>query len=508
MDPGKTQILLGPPGTGKTSTLLDFMVAELAGGVNPRRIGFMAFTKKAAEVAKTRALDPEGPLRLSDQDLPYFRTLHSLAFRQLGMKRDQVMQWGHYRELGEKLGMSLRSRKNVDDGTIYGMTKEERMMFLEGLSRIKQEDLRTTWSDSDEEEINWWELERYARALKEYKASRLVIDYTDMIEQFVAQWKTVVPTLDVLFIDEAQDLSPLQWAAVEKIAARAQRIYVAGDDDQAIYKWAGADVQRFIDLKGNTRVLDVSRRIPSAVHPLAESIAKQISNRREKEYKPRDRAGSVRWYGDAEEVDLSEGKWLLLARNGYILSALEEMCMRSGLSFESVGHSPLQSDSLKAIKSWEALRQGGSVPIEEIMMIVKFMTPGKNIRKDVKELLKKADKETFLSMERLRDEYDLSTSAIWHESLDRLPEQEKEYFLAARRRKEKLLKPRITISTIHAAKGGEAENVMVLTDMSYRTFCEMQKYPDDENRVWYVAVTRCSEALHLVSPKTNLCYEM
>jgi superfamily I DNA/RNA helicase len=506
LDPTKTQILLGPPGTGKTSRLLEIMETEMRGGVDPRRVGFMAFTRKAADVAKGRAIER---FKCTEKDLPFFRTLHSLAFRQLGIKRDQVMQWSHYKELGEKLGMALRSRKNVEDGTTYGMTKEERMMFLEGLSRIKQEGLRDTWGDSDEEEIDWFELERYARALKEYKASRLVIDYTDMIDQFVEQHKVTVPTLDVLFIDEAQDLSPIQWAAVELIAAKAKRIYLAGDDDQAIYKWAGADVQHFINLQGNVKVLDQSHRVPSNVHPLAESIAKQIRKRRIKEYKPRNFAGAIRWYGDAEEVDLSRGTWLLLARNGYLLSGIEEMCIRNGFSFESVSHSPLQSDSLKAIKSWETLRKGNAVPIEEAMLVARFVTPGKGIRKETRDLLKTADQEAFVTLPELAANYGVYSQAVWFEFMDRIPTMEAEYFRAALKRKETLLgKPRITISTIHAAKGGEAENVMILTDMSYRTFNEMQKHPDDENRVWYVAVTRCLEALHLVSPKTNLCYEM
>jgi ATP-dependent exoDNAse (exonuclease V) beta subunit len=53
----------------------------------------------------------------------------------------------------------------------------------------------------------------------------------------------------VLFIDEAQDLSLLQWEMVRKIWGEAEKTYIAGDDDQAIFKWAGADVDHFIALK-------------------------------------------------------------------------------------------------------------------------------------------------------------------------------------------------------------------------------------------------------------------
>ena len=71
--------IFGPPGTGKTTTLLDFVDRALEQGAAPQEIGFLAFTRKAAREAKERAakrvdLNP-------DHDLPFFRTLHSLAFR-------------------------------------------------------------------------------------------------------------------------------------------------------------------------------------------------------------------------------------------------------------------------------------------------------------------------------------------------------------------------------------------------------------------------------------------
>ena len=80
-------IVLGPPGTGKTHTLLN-KVDDYLKTTNPDRIGYFAFTKKAANEAKDRAMKK---FNLSDDDLPYFRTLHSLAFRSLGIKKNQVI---------------------------------------------------------------------------------------------------------------------------------------------------------------------------------------------------------------------------------------------------------------------------------------------------------------------------------------------------------------------------------------------------------------------------------
>lgn len=56
-----------------------------------------------------------------------------------------------------------------------------------------------------------------------------------------------IPEFDVIFIDEAQDLSPLQWQLYDVLKTKTKDIYLAGDDDQAIFAWAGADVKRFIE---------------------------------------------------------------------------------------------------------------------------------------------------------------------------------------------------------------------------------------------------------------------
>ena len=80
-------IVLGPPGTGKTTTLLN-KVDDYLKKTDPDKIGYFAFTKKAANEARDRAIRD---FNLTEDDLPYFRTLHSLAFRKLGLKKDQVM---------------------------------------------------------------------------------------------------------------------------------------------------------------------------------------------------------------------------------------------------------------------------------------------------------------------------------------------------------------------------------------------------------------------------------
>ena len=61
--------------------------------------------------------------------------------------------------------------------------------------------------------------------------------------------------------------------------------------------------------------------------------------------------------------------------------------------------------------------------------------------------------------------------------------------------------PRITLSTIHGVKGGEQDNVVLLTDLSNNTQRNYEKNPDDENRLFYVGATRAKDHLHIIRPK-------
>lgn len=94
---------------------------------------------------------------------------------------------------------------------------------------------------------------------------------------------------------------------------------------------------------------------------------------------------------------------------------------------------------------------------------------------------------------------------IWHDALDKLPKEDMSYMLAARRRGEKLRNgsSRVRLSTIHSAKGGEADHVVLMKEMAKRTYDEMHLNPDDERRVAYVGVTRAKQRLTLVSSDTR-----
>ena len=110
--------IFGPPGTGKTTKLISIVQEELKNGVAPEKIGFVSFSRKAAEEAKTRTIDK---LNIKEDKLVWFRTLHSLAFQWLGISRKDVLFGSDYTQLGKLVGLefSANSSLNMSDGTLF-----------------------------------------------------------------------------------------------------------------------------------------------------------------------------------------------------------------------------------------------------------------------------------------------------------------------------------------------------------------------------------------------------
>jgi DNA helicase II / ATP-dependent DNA helicase PcrA len=326
-----------------------------------------------------------------------------------------------------------------------------------------------------------------------------------MLQCFIEGADVACPKFDLVFLDEAQDLSPLQWDIAHMLDKNSKKMYAAGDDDQAIYRWAGADVEHFITLDGSSETLSQSYRVPRRVHTLAERIVSRIKNRYPKQYEPREALGNVQHISRLEDLDLSEGQWLILAQAGYILYPVVEMLMSYGYLFTNKGHRSISAKISSAVNGWEQMRKGKSITLETVKDVYSFMSTGKRVKRGFKTM-SGADDSNLFNMKQLQDEWGLviGEELIWREALDKLPDESRAYITAMLRRGEKFnAEPRITVSTIHGSKGGESENVVVFTDISPAADNEMSGGNDDLHRVFYVAVTRTKENLYIVEATNN-----
>ena len=491
-------IILGPPGTGKTTTLLNLVDQFIQQGIRPKQIGYFSFTKKAATEAATRAAD-KFSLDL-DNDLENFRTLHSYAFKMLGMTKEKMMSVDNYKEFGQKCNIPIKTaRYSSDDGTF---NSDNEYLTIINTARVKRMDLL----DYYDSRRNILDIERdtlylISEELKRYKEEKKLKDFTDLIEDFIDQ--DLKSHFEVLFIDEAQDLSLLQWEMVRKIWNNAKKTYIAGDDDQAIFKWAGADVDHFISLReevDDIKTLDQSYRIPGGpIHDLSKKIISKVQNRFDKEYRPRVEEGILKRYSDVTQVDMSEGNWLVLSSANHFLEDVKELCELRGWYYQYKGHNSVKLKLLLALQNWEQWRNGGLLTHIEIKNIYEYL--GTNVASGFRtgKLFHSEEKYT---LKECQEKYGLLTDKVWYESFEGLDTLTENYIRNMRANGEKInTNPRITMSTIHGAKGGEADKVLILQDLTNAAIETFQHDPDELHRLFYTGTTRAKKELHIVDPK-------
>ena len=495
----KTKIILGPPGTGKTHNLLNLVEQELAKGTPPDRIAFLAFTKKAAHEARDRAMKQ---FNLEEQHLPYFRTLHSFAFHELGLTKAEVMSRDNYKEFAQAFGMDLGSvTDGVDSGGVF--TTDNLLINEVNLARMKCMDLEHHYNDSNLQDISWHALLRAQRSMEEFKKKKELFDFTDMIELYLDSG--TVPKLDVVFVDEAQDLCKLQWRMIHKITQDpVKKIYVSGDDDQAIYTWAGADVHHFISLKGEIEVLKQSYRCSKVIQNLSHRIINRVNYRREKQWEGTEKNGLVKYHTFPEGVNLKEpGSWLILGRTNYLLDEIERDVRLQGMLYKRNNKLPISQKLLNAADAWKQLNKGEYIELSDVKNIYSYISSQIGIERGHKHL-RTANKEKYELEDLVMRHGLLVAGRPWDVAFDKVGNRDKEFLRAIEVRGHDLNKdPRINLSTIHGAKGGEADNVILLTDLSRKAQEAMEKNSDDECRVFYVGATRARNQLHIVQPQRD-----
>ena len=411
-----------------------------------------------------------------------------------------MMGRDNYNEFGQKCGIPIKTASySESDGTF---NSDNEYLTIINTARVKRMDL-LDYYDSRQ---NILDIERdtlflIAEELKRYKKEKGLKDFNDLIEDFID--KDSQHSFKVLFIDEAQDLSLIQWEMVRKIWDKAEKTYIAGDDDQAIFKWAGADVDHFIALKeevDDIKTLDQSYRIPGGpIHELSQKIIRKVQNRFDKEYRPREEMGVLRRYSDVTQVDMSSGDWLVLTSANHFLDDVKELCELRGWYYQHRGRNSISLKLLLALNNWEQWRSGDNLNHLEIKNIYGYL--GTNVAEGFRtgKLFRTEEK---YSLKECQDKYGLLTDKVWYESFEGLDNLTENYIRNMRANGEKINKnPRIIMSTIHGAKGGEATKVLLLQDITNAAMETFSHDPDELHRLFYTGATRAKKELHIVDPK-------
>jgi superfamily I DNA/RNA helicase len=345
-------------------------------------------------------------------------------------------------------------------------------------------------------------LAEYIRAFELYKDSENLLDYNDVLERYHRDGGPL--DFDVMVVDEAQDLSVIQWKVLQTMTETCRDTIVAGDDDQTIYAFAGVNVKHFINWKADeVRVLSQSFRLPGPIHEYSMDALSMIEHRMEKEFRPAPHKGNVFVTNEIDPINdiVPYESCAILHRNGYIAAEIRQKLNRLLIPYLGKGSPYNRRTPLKAIRLWEDWRAGKPLEVHNLWTISKYLGPAiENFDKR-----EKADRQSKA--------YECPYKDIpWYIALkmDSLPLYKCVYDTYGL---EVLTDtPRLTVTTIHQAKGGEWDKVIVLTDVSTATYEQFKNGSeadrDAEARVWYVALTRARKCLQIIRPHTHKFYPL
>lgn len=217
------RIVIAVAGAGKTTSGVQ-MVKRVKGSHI-----YLAFNKAIAKELESRGVNG--------------RTFHSLCFRaglQARNATDVTMN---------KLQRLVDAKFSGDDVEMYGSFA----MRLVGLARNSGvgclvPDTEQVWYDladhhdlePDSELADMTRGVELARKLLEESNASNMVDFDDMLYWAVKEGLTL-PKFDNVFVDEAQDTNPIQRAILRKIMKPTSRLFAIGDPAQAIYGFRGAD---------------------------------------------------------------------------------------------------------------------------------------------------------------------------------------------------------------------------------------------------------------------------
>lgn len=488
--------------TGKTTYLLR-QVERAAAKHGADVIGAVSYTKAATEEIKSRVAQASGATLDS---IPNIRTIHSHCFKMLGLKMDEVAD-KHIKDFNEANPQfaipvsGVEEQEEPIDGINDWNLHDNKKRFAMSQQLRKRMIPVERWED--ESVVAWY------KAWRRWMYIEGLTDFTGMVENALA--KELIPDISVLFVDEAQDLAPLELSLMQLWSGQCETTIFVGDSDQAIYRWAGTVPEAFINLRHDFRnVLAQSHRVPRAVARYAEKIIAQAEDREPVTWSATDAEGVT---GTVIAPDLSlPGTHMILTRCNYMLVEWRKWLIREGEAWcnpykDDLALNPFGTKIWKAARTYTALKAGKVVPASDIKIMADCMSAKAGwFERGAKTFIlnkwetKRGDKcdvfdlpgigfsKAFMEFKAGYGEV-LNMNGVAGDLLSVLKEDTID------------TPPRVIIGTIHSVKGGEADNVWLdsRTSTQIVTACHNDETVFyDEARLAYVAATRAKNGFYIV----------
>lgn len=444
-------------GSGKTTTIVEAL--KLTSG----SVLFCAFNKHIQRELARRA---PNHVQVS--------TIHSIGFR--------------------ALSEALPVKPTLDNSKLYGIVKEllplnEDYPLRQPLARLVSLCKKTLTDYTNPKAIEYMAdhydidlngngekvIELVPQAMKMCAERLTVIDYDDMI-WLPNALGIGLPTFDWVFVDEAQDLSKAQSAIVRKSVKENGRVVAVGDRHQSIYGFTGADTQsipRLIEeLDAKTMPLSITYRCPKSVVKLAQNIVSQIE--------------AAEWAGEGEVIDVP--RHVLESR----LQDRDLVVSRVNAPLVKLCYSLIRQGK-KAVIRGRDIGKGLLNLIDKLkpVDILDLLDRVKEYRCEQTARLDKAGKEH--KIEAVQDRCDCIIELCdGIRDLTELRSRIREIF-------DDNENNGVILSSIHRAKGDEADTVYVLTPgLLPHPLAKKDWQIEQERNLEYVAYTRAKKVLAFI----------
>ena len=508
---GIRTIIPGPPGTGKTFRLVNHYLEKEINEykTDPQKIIYITYSNAGVDEAAKRI----------KHNLLYVSTMHSLGTKELKINPSKRLlkgkrKWQIFKDHPNHQAYQEMSFETTVDAAGNPKYEDPHMRIIQ-YARAKQVSLEQAAFELSLEhgEIDF--THQLNQDLKTFKQHTGMIEFHDMIELFEKKDRmnnpdSKISEIEAVFLDEAQDLSPSQFDMFFYIEKNCKRSYIAGDDDQTIYTFQGADPNIFINLKGNFDKQIQSHRVPKKIYAKALEVLSQIENRLNKPWKAKDTEGKLCEYYHLDNIDFTKGNWMILAMTNKLLDDIGSHFFRIGMRFDRKGNKILTDGVLNSYRTWVRLQKGEVVE-------------GKDAKKMYEEFLlyrnghvahgfssgDSLEEIEYVSLNELKKDHGLLASGSWEQF--NINDDTKNYIKTLLKKGDDLMSDtKIELSTIHGSKGRECDNVVLFTDYGtegqWLPFREAERNPDAQHRLIFVGITRAKQRLYIMAPLTDRYY--
>jgi len=306
---GRPLLVLAGAGTGKTRTLVARITWLIARGLPTRSVLALAFTNRAAEEMRVRLAELLGPERAGEVSVS---TCHSFCCR---------LCRAHAADAGRTPRFSIFDRDDTLAALRRLMSAAERAVLTpaEVAARIAWHENAlcdaaeaAAWAQDERERLVarvWLRYERELAASDALGLDDLVAAAVRLLDERPALAQAWGRRFRHVLVDEYQDTNPAQLRLLRLLCHTHRGLTVVGDDDQAIYRFRGADASCISGLErrfSGAAVVTLEENYRSTPEILAAANALIAHNRarREKQLhtaRPSGPAVAVHWFASAAQ---------------------------------------------------------------------------------------------------------------------------------------------------------------------------------------------------------------